>query len=319
MLDPIIVEVVRDGFVESVHRGRVAGLDASGAIVLHEGDVAAPVLLRSCAKPLQAVGMLRAGLDLDGARLAVVCASHSGTDAHLAVVREILAGAGLDESALDNTPALALDPATAAQQTLTVGPDRLRQNCSGKHAAMLATCVANGWPTDGYLDRNHRVQVAIVAAIEDLAGEPAAHVATDGCGAPIVAVSLDGLAQAFRRLSLAERSSAEGRVAAAMRAHPEIVGGDGRDVTRLMRSVPGLVAKDGAEGLFAAALADGRSVAVKVLDGALRAYLPAVVAALRALGADNAELAGLAETPVLGHGRPVGAIRVPATGWRGAG
>jgi len=307
--DPIIAEVTRDGFRESVHRGRVVGLDAAGAVVVAHGAVTDPVLLRSCAKPLQAVGMLRAGLDLAGARLAIACASHDGTDARLAIVCAILTAAGLDEGALANAPLLALEPRAAAVQLLAGGPDRLHHNCSGKHAAMLATCVTNDWPVEGYLAVSHPLQQALLAAVEDLTGETAAHVATDGCGAPIAAVSLVGLARAFARIGAAPGASPEGRVAAVVRAHPAVLGDDARGVTRLLRAVPGLVAKEGAEGCFAAALPDGRAVAVKVGDGGDRAALPVVVAALRALGADTPALAALAEVAVLGHGRPVGAIR----------
>jgi L-asparaginase II len=307
--DPIVAEVIRDGFVESVHGGRVVGLDAAGQPVLDVGDVRAPVLPRSCVKPLLAVGMLRAGLDVDGAHLAIVCASHDGTTAHITLVREVLAAAGLDEQALDNATMLALEPRAAAEQLLAGGPDVLHHNCSGKHAGMLATCVVNGWPTAGYLERTHPLQRTLLASVEELAGERASHVATDGCGAPIAAMSLVGLARAFQRLVRADASSPEGRVASAMRAHPESVGGDRRDVTRLMRAVPGLIAKDGAEGCYVACSDDGRAVALKTTDGAMRACLPVMVAALQTLGVDTPQLAALAEVPVLGHGQPVGAVR----------
>jgi L-asparaginase II len=145
--------------------------------------------------------------------------------------------------------------------------------------------------------------------VEELAGERASHVATDGCGAPIAAMSLVGLARAFQRLVRADASSPEGRVASAMRAHPEIVGGDRRDVTRLMRAVPGLIAKDGAEGCYVACADDGRAVAIKTADGAMRACVPVMVAALQILGVDTPLLAALAEVSVLGHGQPVGAVR----------
>jgi L-asparaginase II len=307
--DPILVEVVRDGFVESIHRGRAIGLAGDGTIGLGVGLVHEPVLLRSCAKLLQAVGMVRAGLDADGEWLALVAASHAGTARHLAVVEALLASVGLDEAALANTPDFALDPRAAAEQRLAGGPDRLHQNCSGKHAGMLATCVANGWSLDGYLDHEHPLQRALLAAMTDLTGEPAAHVATDGCGAPVVATTIGGLALAFARIATGAPGSAEGRVGAAVRDHPELVGGEGRDVTRLMRAIPGLVAKDGAEGCFAAALPDGRSVAVKVADGAGRAAAPLAIAALASLGVDVGGAGDLAAPPVLGHGRPVGALR----------
>lgn len=315
--DPVVAEVVRDEFVESVHRGRVVRLSAfaDGArIVGTAGDVDEPVLLRSCAKPLQAVGMMRAGLALDAPQLAVACASHDGTEAHVAVVRKLLADVGLDEEALDNATGLAMEPHAAAQQRLAGGPDRLHQNCSGKHAAMVATCVVNGWPIEGYREKDHPLQQIVLATVEDLTEEPSAHVAVDGCGAPIGAASLTGLARAYARLATADAVSPEGRVAGAMRAQPAVVGGDDRDVTRLMRAVPGLIAKDGAEGVYAAALDDGRAVALKIADGAMRACLPVVTAALRSLGIETTELDSLAEVPVFGHGRPVGSIRAVGSG-----
>lgn len=307
--DPIVAEVTRDGFVESLHRGRVVGLDVAGRVAIGIGAVRVPVLLRSCAKPLQAVGMLRAGLDLDGPRLAIACASHDGTESHVALVREVLAGGGFDEQALRNATMLPLEPRAGAERLLAGGPDRLHHNCSGKHAAMLATCVVNRWSTEGYLDEGHPLQQALLAAVEELTGEPIAHVAVDGCGAPIAAVSLTGLARAFARLGTADRASPEGRVAAAMRAHPAVVGGERRDVTRLMRATPGLLAKDGAEGCYVASLDDARAVALKIADGARRARLPVMVAALRRLGVVSRTLDALAEVPVLGHGRQVGSLK----------
>jgi L-asparaginase II len=180
-------------------------------------------------------------------------------------------------------------------------------NCSGKHAAMLATCVANGWPLDGYLEPDHPVQAALTATIARLAGEPVEHVAVDGCGAPQHALTPAGVARAFGRLAAGTGSS--GRVAAAMRSHPDLVGGPGREVTRLLEGVPGLVAKDGAEGYFAAGLPDGSGAAVKVADGANRASHILLVAALRALGATGPALDDLSTSPVLGGGKPVGVLR----------
>jgi L-asparaginase II len=308
-LDPIVADVTRNDFVESVHRGRVVLLDAAGQVTGARGAVDQPVLLRSCAKPLQAAAMLRAGLDLEPPALALACASHDGTAVHVAIVRAVLDRAGLDETALENAAMLPLEPRAHAERLLAGGPDKLHHNCSGKHAAMLATCVANGWPTAGYLDTSHPLQRTILATIADLAGEPLAHLAVDGCGAPIAAVSTTALARSFARLATAEAQTPEGRVAAAMRAHPKLVGGEQRAVTQLMRAVPGLIAKDGAEGCYAAAMPDGRAVAVKMMDGAMRGCVPVVVAALAELGVTSTALAGLAETPVLGHGRPVGAVR----------
>ena len=188
-------------------------------------------------------------------------------------------------------------------------------NCSGKHAGMLAACVVNHWPTETYLDPAHPLQRALRDTVEDLAGEKVAAVGVDGCGAPLFGLSLAGLARSFRELVLADAATPEAHVAAAMRAHPEYVGGAGRDVSLLMAGVPGLLAKDGAEAVYAAALADGRAVALKVDDGGARARTPVMVAALRRLGVSAAVLDELETAPVLGGGRVVGEVRavLPAT------
>ncbi|HEU5152636.1 MAG TPA: asparaginase [Iamia sp.] len=313
--DPVLVEVVRGGWVESVHRGRMVVLDGSGRATTDLGAVADAVLLRSCAKPLQAVAMVRAGWDPPTDRLALACASHDGTDAHLAVVRATLAAAGLTEGDLGCPPGYALDPEAGAYQRVTEGPDRIHHGCSGKHAAMLATCRHRGWPTDGYLDPGHPLQQAIRATVEELAGTTAAHVAVDGCGAPVAALPLSGLARAVATVARGGPGTAEGRVADAMRRHPELVAGDRRSATRLMRAVPGLIAKDGAEGVYVAALPDGRAVAVKVDDGAVRASEVVVASAIAHLvGEDDPAvdldvLADVALPDVEGGGRPVGEIR----------
>ena len=296
--------------MESRHHGSLIALSADGRPVLSVGDVDGPMYPRSAVKPLQTIGMLRAGwAPADDEQVALACSSHSGEPVHIDVVRRILAAARLDELALDNTPDVPLD-VTAARAFLRSGgePDRLHQNCSGKHAAMLATCVAAGWPVTGYRDSGHPVQLAIRAAVEDLAGESIEGVTVDGCGAPLFALSLAGLARAFAALATAS-DGVEHRVATAMRRHPDLVGGANRDITRLMQGVPGLVAKDGAEGVQAAAMPDGRCLAVKVDDGAGRARAPVTVAALERLGVDVGAAAELRTVPVLGHGVPVGEVR----------
>ncbi len=309
MSTPVLLELVRSGVVESVHRGSVLAVDAGGRPVLSLGEVDVPVFPRSSNKPLQAVGLLDAGwAPPDDECLALATASHSGEPQHLAVVRRTLAAAGLDETAL-GCPALLPLSEPAAHALLRAGgsASRLTMNCSGKHAAMLAACVARGEPVEGYLEVEAPVQLALGLALEELAGEPVQHVAVDGCGAPQHALTLTGLARAFSALATGEGSCA--RTAAAMRARPDLVGGTGREVTELMVGVPGLVAKDGAEGVFAAALPDGSAVAVKVADGATRAAVPVLVAGLRALGVEAEVLDRLGSTPVLGGGRPVGALR----------
>jgi L-asparaginase II len=308
---PVVAEVVRSGFVEGVHCGVVLAQRADGAVALAVGDVAAAVFPRSCNKPLQAVAMVRAGLDIDDEQLAVVAASHSGSERHVALVLAILDGARLTSASLGNTVGLPVDEATAHALLASGGrPDQLHQNCSGKHAGMLATCVAAGWPVDSYLSPDHPLQLAIRDTIEQLAAEPVSAIGVDGCGAPLFALSLNGLVHAFRALVQAAPGSAEHRVAAAMRANPDVVGGPERVVTRLMLGVPGLLAKDGAEGAFVAAMNDGGVAAVKIADGASRAAAPVLVAALRELGVDEPVLDELATTPVSGGGKPVGEVRV---------
>lgn len=306
----VVAEVVRNGFVESVHHGRVVAIDADGKTLLSIGDVGAPFFARSALKPLQTLGMLRAGWrPSDDEQVALACASHSGEPGHLDVVRRILADAGLSETALDNTPAMPLDErATLALVRADAGPDRLHQNCSGKHAAMVATCVANDWPLESYLDPSHPLQLAIRAAIEDVGEERTAATAVDGCGAPLFAQSLEAVARAFGRLVTGNAGTLERRVADAMRAHSFLVGGTGRDVTTLMRDVDGLLAKDGAEGVWAAATGDGIGIVVKIDDGSGRARTPVLVAALHRLGI-TVDTSTLSSAAVLGHGRPVGEVR----------
>jgi L-asparaginase II len=188
-------------------------------------------------------------------------------------------------------------------------PAPLFMNCSGKHAAMLATSVQNGWSTANYRDPDHPLQVAIRSTVEELAGEPVDRVAVDGCGAPLFGFSLVGLARAFHAVAAAADGTEEHHVRMAMNTFPEWVGGTGSDVAALMHGLPGSVAKNGAEGVYAIGLPDGRTVACKIADGSARARAVVVVAALRRLGVDVATLADLAEVPVLGHGEPVGAIR----------
>ncbi|MET7706518.1 asparaginase [Micromonospora sp. NPDC005413] len=306
-----LAEVVRSGFVEGAHRGSVVVLNAAGVPVAAAGDVTAPIFPRSASKPMQAIGMLRAGLSLtDPADLALVSASHAGEAFHLARVGALLERAGLDASALHCPPDLPVG-AAAREAVLRAGggPTRVQMNCSGKHSGMLLTCEAAGWPLEGYWRPEHPLQQGLRAAIEEFTGEQAAAVGVDGCGAPVLAVSLTGLAGAYLRLVDAEPGSAPRAVADAMRAHPEIVGGTQADDTRLMRGVPDLLAKVGAEGVIAVGLPGVGAVALKIDDGADRARMPVLVSALRRLGVDAPVLAEYAEVPLFGGGVPVGAVR----------
>ena len=316
---PVVAEAVRSGFSESLHRGRVAVLDANGRPVIRAGAVESPFFPRSANKPLQAAAMLRCGLDLDGKLLALAAPSHSGEDFHLAGVREILSGAGLDEGALLCPAALPLD-AAAAQAVVRRAADgadprqRLYMNCSGKHAAMLASCVAAGWPAASYTDPQHPLQDAIRELVQRMAAEPVAATGVDGCGAPLFAVSPLGLARAFRALVTAGPGTPERAVADAMRAYPEWVSGTTRPERLLMAAVPGLLVKGGAEGVAGFALPDGRAGAVKIDDGAQRAVIPVAVAALRAIGVTE-PLDDLAAVPVTGGDGIAGEIRAITAGW----
>ena len=308
--------MVRSGFVESRHRGAAIALAADGTALLSAGTADVPMFPRSSNKPFQAAAMLRCGLKLDGELLALAAASHSGEDFHVAGVRAILASAGLTEDDLHCPPDMPLDEhAQRAMIRSGAGPDRVHMNCSGKHAAMLATCVAAGWPTATYTDPDHPLQQEIRAAIARLAGEPVAAVGVDGCGAPLMAISVAGLARAFRAVVLAEPGTAERAVADAMRAYPEWTSGTTRPERALMAAVPGLLLKSGAEGVEGFALADGRAAAFKIEDGAARGRVPVTVALLRRLGAeelpgaDLTALAELATSPIYGGGQVVGEIR----------
>jgi L-asparaginase II len=313
----VIAEVIRSGFGESRHRGSAVVLGADGHEVLFSaGEVTAPMFPRSSNKPVQAAAMRACGLAVEGELLALASASHSGEDFHVTGVRKILAGAGLTEDALQCPPALPMDEPTLWRFLGAGGrPDRVHMNCSGKHAAMLATCVAAGWPTETYREPDHPLQREIKAALERLAGEDVAATGVDGCGAPLFALSLRGLAHAFRALVLADPGTAERSVVDAVCAHPAWTSGTRRSERALHQAVPGLLVKTGAEGVQAFALADGRAGAVKMEDGAPRAIPAVTVALLRAIGADRADgvdrdaLDDIANVPVYGGGQVVGGIR----------
>ena len=303
-MNPVLVEVERSGFVESRHRGSVAGLAADGSPAVRLGSPEDPVFPRSANKPMQAVAMVRSGLGLENELLALASASHSGEDFHVDGAQKILAGAGLSADDLKCPAQWPLD----LELALVREKSRLRMNCSGKHAAMLATCVMNDWPTASYLDADHPLQLAVRETVTELTGDEIVATGVDGCGAPLFAVSLTGLVRAFRALVLADPGSPERRVADAMRAHPEWTSGTDRDERRLMDAVPGLLVKCGAEGIDAFAFADGRAGAIKIDDGAMRARTPVTVATLRALGADGIPET-MATVPVHGGESVVGEIR----------
>jgi L-asparaginase II len=324
--EPVIVaDVVRSDFVEGHHRGSVVVTNPDGGVEWSVGVVDQPMFPRSSNKPMQALGMLRHGLDLDGRLLALAGASHSGEQIHLDGVREILAGVGLDEKAL-RTPAQypVEDQARDAWVRAGHGPEPITMNCSGKHAAMIATCVANGWPihdvtrehnpdgiwgADDYRSPKHPLQQVIRTAVEDSAGEKVSYVAVDGCGAPILAISLAGLARSFGLFAAASPQTLEGRVADAFRAFPEYASGTRRDEAELINAIPGLFCKVGAESVYAVGLADGRGIALKIEDGSARARAVVMAATLKMLGLEHDVLDKQLHAPLLGGGVPVGSVR----------
>lgn len=315
--------VERNGFVESRHAGAAVVLSSDGEVVAQHGDAEALILPRSSLKPLQAIAGVTAGAALEGEQLALGTASHSGTERHVEVVREILAAGGLNEDDLGCPVAWPSD-ATARRDMIRDHVDRarVRMNCSGKHALMLRACVATGWPTEGYLDPAHPLQVHIRDVVERLAGEKVAHTAVDGCGAPVHVITLLGLARAIHRIgSASERSPfalhrVAGTLVRAVRENPWTIAGPGEPDTVAIETL-GVFAKHGAEGVMVMVAPDGTTVALKMLDGSSRAsVIVAATLLARAGGLTEADVAALATAlplDVLGGGQPVGVIR-PGSG-----
>jgi L-asparaginase II len=306
-----LARVVRSGMVESRHLGAAALVDANGSTLRSLGDTSALIYPRSTLKPLQAVAVLRAGAPLVGAQLVLATASHAGGDEHVEVVESILLRAGLTTDDLQCPVDWPLGRRNRDALVLAGGgPSRIRMNCSGKHAAFLLACVTNGWSTSDYLAPDHPLQVLIRSTVDEFTGEPTRHSGTDGCGAPVHATTLAGLARAIGRVSGA--TSGESAVlGAAIREFPWAIDGAGRANTLVIEKL-GLLAKLGAEGVLVLGSSSGMAVAVKMLDGSLRA---ATLVALELLVQAGEVDAGAAATVleeslerVLGGGRVVGAI-----------
>ena len=301
--EEFLAEYVRDGVVESKHFGHLIVLDSKGEAVLVKGDPNALVYPRSAIKSIQASAMVRKGLDPSLRHLALICASHSGSAEHQQGALEILKGAGLDESDLQCVP----DRPIGVEERKEWGdkePTRLAMNCSGKHAGMLATCIKNNWPTENYLDPTHPLQVAIREELEDLAGEKVAKISVDGCGAPLFLMSMIGFAKAFHNLAVSN-DPIHKRVIEACLNNPVLVAGNGRGDTELMKSVPGLFMKIGAEGVQSAFFKDGSTVFFKVSDGSERAHQLILQSAFSKVGVHFE----VKHPEVLGGGKVIGEIR----------
>jgi L-asparaginase II len=288
-VEPIVVEATRGAVVEARHVVHAVAV-RDGTIELAAGDPGLVTYLRSSAKPIQALPVVRARPDLDDEQVALLCASHLAAPEQVAIVRRILADA----------------PAT--EDDLECGPDPtpIEHNCSGKHAGFLALCRAEGWVTPGYRLLAHPCQQAMLREVAGAAdvSQSSLGVAIDGCGVPTFALPLERAAHAFARLATLDGGT---RVVGAMRSRPDLLRGPVAADVVVMRALDGWVAKGGAEGLFCAS-ADGLGIALKVVDGAFRAIRPAVAHVLSLLGLDASTLA---PSEILNsRGEPVGELRV---------
>jgi L-asparaginase II len=271
----VLAKVTRSDLVESLHLGHLIVLNEDGSTYLSKGSPELPIYPRSAIKSLQAAAMLKAGLKIEENELAIICASHSGSQSHIDLVTKMLTLRGISTDQLKN----AFDKPLGEKEKITWGekqPSQLAQNCSGKHAGMLITCQQKGWDMNTYLDLNHPLQVTIKNEIEKLSGEKVSATSVDGCGAPLFAITLIGLAKAISNLVKSNENPYQQIVSACMK-YPELVAGEGRLTTRMMRAVPGLFIKEGAEGVQVCALRDGRVIAIKIIDGSWRPVAPIIM------------------------------------------
>jgi len=280
----VLAKVTRGDLVESLHLGHLIVLNADGSTHLSKGSPELPIYPRSAVKSLQAAAMLKAGLKVNADELAIICASHSGSQKHIDLVTKMLTARDISISQLKN----AVDKPLGEREKISWGgkaPNQLAQNCSGKHAGMLITCQQNSWDMKSYLDPNHPLQVVIKNEIEELSGEKVSVVSVDGCGAPLFSISLIGLARAVSNL-VKSKDDIYQQIVSACTKYPEVVAGDGRLTTRMMRAVPGLFMKEGAEGVQVCALSDGRVIAIKIIDGSWRPVAPIIMEIFKGWGVE---------------------------------
>ncbi|MFC3770012.1 asparaginase [Paenibacillus sp. GCM10012303] len=298
MKSAMLVRAVRAPITESVHRGHMAVVNTAGKLLASAGDPGYRTFARSAAKPLQAVPVIEAGAaerySFDGGQIALMCASHNGEPEHLQAALELLAKLGLTEAALQCGPHYPYyEPAAERMKRAGEQPTRLHNNCSGKHAGMLALALLLNASTDDYMSPAHPVQQTMLRTVSEFSGVPSEDIAlgTDGCGVPVFGLPLDRLAYAFASWGAPDRLStptAEAcrKIIRAVRSHPHFIAGTDRFDTRLIEATGGrLVGKMGAEGVFAVANPERKAaLAVKIEDGAQRALYPAVTEALVQLG-----------------------------------
>ena len=286
----VLAKVTRGDLVESLHLGHLIVLNPDGSTYLSKGSPELPIYPRSAIKSLQASAMLKAGLNVEVNELAIICASHSGSQSHIDLVTKMLTVRGVSIAQLKN----AVDKPLGEKEKFTWGdkaPSQLAQNCSGKHAGMLITCQQNGWDMNTYLDLIHPLQVAIKNEIEELSGEKVSATSVDGCGAPLFAISLIGLAKAISNLVKSKEDLYQ-QIVLACTKYPELIAGDGRLTTRMMRAVPGLFMKEGAEGVQVCALSDGRVIAIKIIDGSWRPVAPIIMEIFKRWGVEMPDESG---------------------------
>ncbi|MGO4689307.1 asparaginase [Glaciibacter sp. 2TAF33] len=311
--------VERSGFVESRHAGSAVVLNGEGAVLRALGDVTTPVFPRSSMKPFQAIAVMASGVTLRGEDAAIATASHSGTQKHADLARGLLARAGIPVTALGCPAAWPDDQQTRDSLVrLGAGKDPIYMNCSGKHAAMLVACAANGWPLAGYLDPAHPLQKRVLDVVERFTGERPSATGIDGCGAPVHALSLTALARGIARIATSRSNSPfaiyreAGFLAEAVRENGWVIAGPGQADTIVIERLR-LFVKGGAEGIMVASADNGTTVALKILDGNLRAASIVALHLLADAGAINrADVDAVApelNLAVLGGGRPVGQIR----------
>lgn len=310
MSEALLAVRVRSGLVETLHYGAVAVAGADGELLACAGDVDQPFYLRSAAKPFQAFVSQESGAGLEPVQLALACASHRGHPVHVAVVRSMLEGAGLEESHLRCPPAWPIAE-SAARRLAAAGetePRAIWNNCSGKHAAFLRACVASGWPVDSYLHPDHPLQRRIIDFVTELSGDSAEPVGVDGCGAPVLRTTTVAMARLFARLATMEELS---EVFEAMHRYPALVSSNGEGDASIAVATKS-AAKGGAQGCLGVAVKDRHGVAVKCWDGSMEIATMTAIVALDKIGDLSPEarrrLEALARPPVYGAGNVVGAV-----------